>query len=131
MLPIIAVDTNVVTRLLKGNSEAELLCKNYKLYVPYVVIAELLSGVRSGNNPVKYKAVVESFLNSSRVIRSSNIDLEVLDAYTEVWAYLKPKGKPVSPNDMWIAAECISLGYSLLTYDKDFDNLPQVRRVTI
>jgi predicted nucleic acid-binding protein len=36
---------------------------------------------------------------------------------------------PIPPNDLWIAAECVSIGLPLVTRDRDFDHIPQLSRV--
>ena len=120
---MIAVDTNIINKILRGEN---METPDEVLYVPFAVIAEIRSGVLSGNNPPKYKQVVQEFFDGEDVILSSGLLPEVIDNYSEIYAYLKKTGRPISPNDLWIAAECMNLSLSLLTHDKDFDHVPQI-----
>jgi len=40
--------------------------------------------------------------------------------------YLRERGTPIPENDIWISAACVE-GCTLLTSDKHFECLPQVR----
>lgn len=120
---MIAVDTNIVSALLRGDA---LDLPNEELYIPYVVLAELQSGVLAGNNPMKNKPLLDTFLNDKNVTTSPGLIPELLPFYTQIYSYLRTNGTPISPNDLWIAAECMYLSMPLLTHDKDFNNVPQI-----
>ena len=125
---MIAVDTNIVSALLRG---AECNLPSDELYIPYVVLAELLAGIAAGNNPTKNKVLLESFLGDDNVTTSPGLLPEVIPFYTQIYGYLRSNGTPISPNDLWIAAECMHLSMPLLTLDKDFQNVPQIILVEI
>jgi predicted nucleic acid-binding protein len=55
---MIAVDTNIISALLRGE---DLDLTSDELYIPYVVLAELQAGVAAGNNPKKNKPVFMAF----------------------------------------------------------------------
>lgn len=126
----VALDTNVVTKILRGDhSDIDpLLARIDTFYIPWAVYAELLSGIAAGSNPAKYTPLLESFLDKSYVIRSTTLGSRTVPHYAEIYATLRKQGTPVSPNDMWIAAECAAEGIALLTLDTDFKNIPQVLR---
>jgi tRNA(fMet)-specific endonuclease VapC len=121
-----AVDTNIISYLLSGK---QLNLPDGYIYVPYVVLAEVRAGIVCGDNPSKRNKAFDLFLSSEYVKTSPGLELAAIDCYATIYAFLRGKGKPVSPNDMWIAAECMSLGLKLLTNDNDFDNVPQVIRL--
>lgn len=125
---MIALDANIVAALLRGEL-TEL--PDSDVYVPYMVIAELKAGVAAGSNPKKYGRVLAAFFGGRDVSTSNGLDETMIDAYVELYGYLKKNGTPVSPNDLWIAAECVVLGLSIYTRDKDFDYMPQVRRANL
>ena len=120
---MIAVDTNVVSALLRGENRD---LPNEELYIPYVVLAELQAGIAAGNNPHKNQPVLDTFLKDKNIMTSPGLAPEIITFYVQIYGYLRKNGTPISPNDMWIAAECMYLSMPLLTYDKDFDNVPQI-----
>ncbi|NBU33679.1 type II toxin-antitoxin system VapC family toxin [bacterium] len=120
---MIAVDTNIISAMLRGE---DCVLPNDELYIPYVVLAELMAGVSAGNNPRKNKPLLDSFLHDTNVTTSPGLTPELLPFYTEIYGYLRAKGTPISPNDLWIAAECMYLSMSLLTRDNDFKSVPQI-----
>jgi tRNA(fMet)-specific endonuclease VapC len=117
---VVAIDTNIVTELLRNQD----IGVEDELYISYLVQAEVRLGVENGGNPARFRAIVSDLFGRSGVILSGGIGDEVLQKYVLIGAYLKKIGKPVSPNDLWIAAECIALDLPLLTRDKDFQNIP-------
>jgi predicted nucleic acid-binding protein len=80
----------------------------------------------AGGNPKKYLVILEEFLNDKSIITSPGLARDSLDYYTEIYLVLRKQGTPVSPNDLWIAAECTANSLSLATFDKDFNNIPQL-----
>ena len=47
----------------------------------------------------------------------------LVDHYAEIDAHLQLRGHKMGKNDLWIAATTVSLGATLLTTDRDFDEL--------
>lgn len=124
----VALDTNIVSLLLGG--ETAHICKTLDqidtFYIPWAVYGELLAGVAVGNNPKKYTEKLNEFLSQSFIEQSTIVASEVVPYYAEIYAYLKRQGTPVSPNDLWIAAECAKMGLPLYTLDRDFQSIPQI-----
>jgi tRNA(fMet)-specific endonuclease VapC len=127
---VVALDTNIVTKLLRGDiADIERSLQSIdSFFIPWAVHGELLSGIKAGSNPVKYDAILEDFLNQNYVIRSDTTADDTIPFYAEIYAWLRRKGTPVSPNDLWVAAECAQKGLPLYTLDKDFLLIPQVLR---
>jgi tRNA(fMet)-specific endonuclease VapC len=50
-----------------------------------------------------------------------------LDIFAELLLALKQAGTPIPTHDIWIAAAAIELGCVLVTYDKHFLNMKQLR----
>lgn len=122
---MIAIDTNIISTFLRGG---EVTIPDGELFVPYAVEAELRYGVSIGGNPKKHEAVVDEFLNQKQIVLSNGLSKSALHHYVTIRAYLKKQGSPISPNDLWIAAECADLDLPLLTLDDDFDKVPQISR---
>jgi tRNA(fMet)-specific endonuclease VapC len=124
------IDTNMFSLLVKGDERvAELLCQAELVAVPIVVIAELRAGFLHGKKR-KFGLVLDDFLAVPSTI-TLHITDETVPIYAELYAHARAKARQLSNNDLWIAALCIQYNYPLLTFDKDFDTLPQVRRVRV
>jgi len=124
---MIAVDTNVISGLLRGEQHQ---LPNQEFYIPYIVMAELRAGIAAGNNPGKNQPILDQFLADKNVTTSPGLVPEAIPFYVQIYSYLRKNGTPISPNDLWIAAECMFLSMPLLTYDKDFRTVPQIILVT-
>ncbi len=124
----VALDTNILTQIMSGNyKEIEQKLDNIDVYyIPWVVYSEMLSGIKSGNNSDKYLPKLEAFTREYDVETSSVSGWQTAAAYSTIYTYLKKQGTPVSPNDLWIAAECATLGLPLFTLDTDFKRVPQI-----
>jgi tRNA(fMet)-specific endonuclease VapC len=51
---------------------------------------------------------------------------ETADGYARLFAQLRAAGTPIPTNDIWIAAQVVEEGLSLITRDKHFGSIPQV-----
>lgn len=51
-----------------------------------------------------------------------------LEQYARLFVQLKRAGTPVPDNDLWIAAVVIEHDLALITRDRHFDKVPQLRR---
>ncbi|MDQ5969887.1 MAG: tRNA(fMet)-specific endonuclease VapC [Patescibacteria group bacterium] len=124
----VALDTNVVTAILRGKDDSiePSISKIDIYYIPFTVHAELLAGSKSGKFPLRYISALQIFLDKKYVEVSSVKGDELVEYYAEIYAYLKKQATPVSPNDIWIAAECAQQGLPLFTLDSDFERIPQI-----
>ncbi len=123
---MVAVDTNVISALLRGEKHE---LPHEELYIPYAVIAELQAGIAAGNNPKKNHPLLDNFLADKNITTSPGLAPEAILFYVQIYSYLRKNGTPISPNDLWVAAECMFLSMPLLTYDIDFRNVPQIMLV--
>lgn len=128
MAVTVALDTNIVTKILRGDHQTigKYLDSIDTYIVPWAVQAELAAGSMAGNDPSRYLTALEIFFSKKYVIKSNSIGPEVIQAYSEIYAHLRKNGRPVSANDLWIAAECSANNIPLLTLDADFEAVPQV-----
>jgi len=129
----VAIDTNIITKILNGTIGKVIPQSKMptELYIPLTVYAESRGGSLAGANPKRFIAQLDAFIARNDVHLSKPINIETAEAYANIYADLKKCGTPVSPNDMWIAAECVTQNFVLLTLDSDFDKMPQVRRFAL
>ena len=126
----VALDTNVISHALRGDRPELLttLKRIHTYYIPWAVYGELLAGIKSGGNPTRHLRELEDFLTHNHVQLSEVTAASVAPFYANIYTALKQQGTPISPNDLWIAAECVSQGLPLFTFDEDFAHVSQILR---
>lgn len=123
----IVFDTNAYSALAKGDNKIIAVLNNAtKILIPSFVITELLNGFRKGNKEDWNKNTLSRFESKSNVARI-HPNNETIEVFVDLFDYLRRQGKSIPTHDIWIAALTIEYGCSLITYDKHFLNLPQLR----
>lgn len=89
------------------------------------VICELEAGIQQTRNPQGYRQELSSI---SRYVRTWPLSNETAEIFGQLWISLRQRGRFLSQVDVMLAALAIQLDLTLLSTDKDFDALPQVRR---
>ncbi len=118
------LDTNIVSHLLRDphgpiadqirSVGEESVCTSI------VVTAELRYGVAKRASP-KLAAQLEAVLAA---LEALPLEAPSDEAYGRIRTQLEREGTPIGGNDLLIAAQALSLGYTLVT-----DNEPEFRRV--
>jgi len=100
------------------------------LSIPLATDAELRFGYNYGTkkseNLEKYDDFKQHF-NAKIIFPDQNTSL----IYADLASWCRKKGISLSNNDFWIASMCVQTSGKLLTLDKDFAQLPQLRLVSI
>lgn len=123
------IDTNRYSDFAKGVSEiVELFASAERLYMPFVVLAELRAGFRCGTVSRQNEQFLTQFLENRRVelLFADSITTQV---YADVYAQMRQQGTPIPTNDLWIAALAIQHTLPLCTRDEHFANIRQLARV--
>jgi tRNA(fMet)-specific endonuclease VapC len=87
-------------------------------------LCELEVGIRQVRNPQLYRKLLGRFLAE---IRTWPIDLETAQMYGAIYHRLRRQGRVLSQVDMMLAAFCSQGKLTLLTNDRDFEALPELR----
>ena len=125
----VLLDTNRYTDFVKGDPETvQILTEADRIYVPFVVLAELRAGFTCGRISRQNEAALVLFLNNKRVA-VLYADARTTQVYAEVFAQLREQGTPIPTNDIWIAALAIQHAIPLCSRDRHFECLPQLARV--
>lgn len=95
------------------------------IFVPVIVIGELLSGFESGVRNEQNRRELAEFLASPRVDILA-VGQPTAERYALIHAYLRRVGKPIPTNDLWIAACAWEHTSKLVTTDKHFEDIPQI-----
>lgn len=122
MRPIM-IDTNAYIAFKRGDASIlDVIQSAEKLAVSPIVLGELLGGFECGNRTKKNRDELHQFLQSSR-IRIFSITSDTSNFYSQIYFSLKNKGKPIPPNDLWIAAQVLEHGCVLCSFDHHFKEI--------
>ena len=122
-------DTNVITKMLKDDSEATFLFKRTRFcYTSTVVAGELYYAAINSGKPDKNLQLFRNVLSSMKVIPITNA---VAYIFAEIKLSLKKKGKPIPENDIWIAATAKAYLLPLATFDNHFSEIPEIELIGI
>jgi tRNA(fMet)-specific endonuclease VapC len=111
------LDTNTVSYYIAGNPAS--VRKNMEIVgrqstaVSSVTEAELRYGVARRPASIQRRASVESFLANARILSWDS-------ATAQTYADQERKGRPLSVEDLMIAAHALSLGLTVVTHDQAF-----------
>lgn len=107
-----------ITERVRGREEED-------FFISVITASELLHGVwRVKDYRIRSRrsAFVEGVLERFPILP---IDLGTARIHAQLWADLESKGTPIGPHDSWLAASCITHGYTLATANvEEFKRVP-------
>ena len=125
----ILIDSNRYIDIIRGVADvSSRLNGATKVYVPLIVVGELLAGFAVGKNRASNEAKLRRFLHKPRTVLLLP-DERTAEFYAEVNRSLRQAGKPIPSNDMWIAAQALQHDLALDTRDGHFQHVPGLRLV--
>jgi tRNA(fMet)-specific endonuclease VapC len=125
----IALDSNRYTDFARGLPEVvERLRHVERIFVPFIVVAELRAGFLLGTRTESNERGLTAFLSSPRV-EVLWADEGTTHQYARLFMQLRKQGTPIPTNDIWIAALIAQHDLLLFARDSHFDRLPQLARI--
>jgi len=125
------LDTSAYSLFMMGNLQIkEALQSAEEVFLTPIILGELLAGFVMGNKEKKNRALLDDFLDSSRVT-VLHIDEETSERYSAIVFHLRAQGTPIPTNDLWIAASAMQHGLKVLTSDSHFLKVPQILTLLI
>lgn len=122
----ILLDTNIVIALLNNDtSVVKKLSRDFIIFIPAIVLGELYYGAESSKNKAANMKSIDT-LTSAVTILPCNED--VAKNYGKLKSQLKKQGNPIPENDVWIAAIAICFDLTLITRDKHFNLVKDVKK---
>ncbi|MFH0343155.1 MAG: PIN domain-containing protein [Chromatiales bacterium] len=129
---MILLDTNICIAAIRDERRVISRMAQYqgRLYLPFVVAAELQFGLekleRLGQPAQTAKRRMERFLSIVDGVLFGSDSL--LRTYARLRAELEIAGTPISPNDLWIAAQALAEGATLVTANiREFQHVSGLR----
>jgi tRNA(fMet)-specific endonuclease VapC len=121
----VVLDTSVVIAHLRGIQTVTLQLEQFDtLYLPLIVLGELLHGIRKSNRSQENLAGLRRWLRASTLI---SLTEATADHYATIKGNLARSGTPIPENDIWIAAHAKELGLSLATRDAHFERIESLQ----
>jgi tRNA(fMet)-specific endonuclease VapC len=120
------LDTSFVIHILQGDDVAVELYKSLEeVYVPVIVIGELLYGVNKSakNKQVSNREEINEAIETLPVL---GVDEETASIYADVKYSLFKAGYTLPENDIWISAIAKQNDLSVVTYDLHFEHVEGV-----
>jgi len=111
-----ALDTNIVSYLLRGDKELQEriyyeIKKGDGVVILPIVYYEIKRGLIDKNAKVKLVA----FERLCNMLGIEGMDMKTLDIAANIYAYKKQQGQQIEDADILIAASCVAYGYILVT----------------
>ncbi len=122
------LDTNIVIALFnRDKSVIDNITKAYNIFIPTVVIGELYYGAYNSSKVQENVKRINEFQIDASII---DCNATTGNFYGQIKKELKDKGNPIPENDIWIAALTLQHDLKLVSRDKHFrviDNLKLTR----
>lgn len=119
------LDTNIAIAVLEREEGIEeRLATASETFLPGVVVGELYFGAWKSARVSENLARVEEFVSDQAVLLS---DLPVAREYGAIKAELRQKGRPIPENDIWVAATARHHGLVLISRDRHFEEVEDLR----
>ena len=123
----ILLDTNAYARLVAGEEQIlNIISAADRVFMSIFVLGELYSGFRGGNRMQENNEILFRFLHKTSV-ETIGGTAETAEIFGELKDSLRKAGTPIPINDIWIAAHAIEFGAVIVSYDKHFSKIPQIR----
>lgn len=121
------LDTNALSALAEGERSIEPILKQaVNIRVPVVVLGEYRFGIAQSRERKSYERWLGEYLDRLRVL---DITDETSRYYAEIRLELKMLGRPIPSNDLWIAALSRQHRLPILSKDRHFDAIQNLRRI--
>jgi len=123
----VVLDTNAYAALSCGDERVlDALAAADRVYVPVFVFGELLYGFKLGSKELANRRLLEAFVRKPSV-RALDTSSETAEAFAALKSGLRKKGTPIPDNDLWIAAQCLETGSTLISFDRHFESVAGLR----
>ena len=122
------LDTNIIIDWFRGDTDTKLFLNNIDFEIPVIVIGELFYGAENSSNKEKHFEQIRKFSEEFTIINPTD---ETAKMYALIKSELKKQGKPIPENDIWIAAIAVENNKSLVTNDRHFSSISNLKTINL
>lgn len=121
------LDTNALSAVAENEPAAvRSFTQASSIELPVIVLGEYRFGIAQSRRRDEYEKWLDDLIAATQVLP---VDGETSRHYAKVRAELKKAGQPIPSNDLWIAALCRQHRLPLMSQDKHFDAVPNMKRI--
>ena len=128
---ILLLDTNIVSFLFKGDTRIKTYephLKGFKLAVSFMTVAELYQWAAVRKWGVNRTRQLEIALQNYVVLP---FDIDLCRLWGQIRAGCRSAGRPISPQDAWVAATAVRFEIPLVTHNpNDFKAVDGIEIIT-
>jgi predicted nucleic acid-binding protein len=122
----VILDTNALSAFVDGDAAVgEVLRHQARACIPVIVLGEFRYGISQSRHRSAYEQWLLSQLGHFEVLPVTD---DTAKAYAAVRVTLRQNGTPIPANDAWIAALAVQHRLTVLSRDRHFDAVAQIRR---
>jgi tRNA(fMet)-specific endonuclease VapC len=130
-MSLILIDTDIASFILKGSDYADPylpVLSGQELALSFMTVAELFQWAILRQWGDRRLSQLEQYLSNYLVIP---VDQPLCREWAQVRSDRQNAGRPISPQDAWIAATALRHDLPLVTHNsKDFLDIPHLRLIT-
>ena len=121
------LDTNALSAWAEGLATVETSLRTAtRLVVPSIVLGEYYFGIRQSRYRSRYEQWLRRYMPLAEI---AAVTSATAAAYADIRLELKRSGRPIPPNDVWVAALARQHALHVLSNDTHFDAVEDVRRI--
>ena len=121
------LDTNALSAWAEGAPAIKASLQSAdRLVIPSVVLGEYYFGIRQSRHRSRFEEWLRRYLPLAEI---AAVTSATAAAYADIRLELKRSGKPIPPNDAWIAALARQHALPVLSNDAHFDAVTDVTRI--
>ena len=126
------LDTNIYVDFAMGRPDVVdlLAIQSTEILLPAIVMGELFYGFMKGSRTRYNEEKFHHFVTTLEV-SIIRVNEEVARKYAIIFSTLTNNGTRIPLNDVWIAACCMSVGGTLLTRDRHFQQVGQIDKIIL
>lgn len=121
------LDTNAISALADEDENIlRVLPHPYQQYLPIPALAEYRYGLINSRYQKRFEMWLDQLENSRSIL---TLDEATAHHYAFLYNNLKKKGQMIPINDIWIAALALQHDLPILSEDRHFDRIANIKRI--
>ena len=123
----VSIDTNAYRAFTDGDPVISNIVRKAEIIgFSSIVLGELRAGFLRGTRAEHNENLLKMALMRHRV-QVHDVTESTSNIYARVWNELRTAGRPIPTNDLWIAAQCLERGFCLVTLDRHFEAIQELK----